>query len=122
MREFRHPSGHRFGADLDVVDRTIGGQGGIADIVRQWWRLRYALIPYIEEQARAVIASGLPVLRALLLQYPDDPVVWHIDDEYLFGNDLLVAPVMNDAGARRVYFPEDEWVDFWTGERITGPV
>ena len=59
--------------------------------------------------------------RAPLFHHADDPTCRHIDDQYYFGNDLLVAPVMNDSGIRRVYLPAGEWVDFWTGEWIDGP-
>jgi alpha-D-xyloside xylohydrolase len=92
----------------------------IASIVREWWKLRYALIPYLVRQGQIACREGLPVLRPLLLQHPDDPTCWHIDDSYYFGGDLLVAPVMNSAGIRDVYLPAGEWVDFWTGERLTG--
>lgn len=94
---------------------------GITDGIRKWWRLRYALIPYLLREAGECAKSGLPMIAALLLHHPGDPVVWHIDDEYYFGKDFLVAPVMNDSGIRRVYLPAGEWVDFWKGDRVTGP-
>jgi alpha-D-xyloside xylohydrolase len=92
----------------------------IAGTVREWWRLRYALIPYLATQGRLTTQTGLPVLRALVLHHADDPVCWHLDDEFYCGDDILVAPVMNDTGTRDVYLPAGEWVDFWTGERING--
>jgi alpha-D-xyloside xylohydrolase len=92
----------------------------VADIVREWWKLRYALIPYIAAMGETAQAEGLPVLRALALMHPADPTCWHIDDEYYFGGDMLVAPVMNSAGARDVYLPAGTWVDFWSGERLEG--
>jgi len=93
----------------------------VADIVRKWLRLRYALIPYIVEQARKSVASGMPVLRALLLHHPRDPVAWRIDDQYYFGDDFLVSPVMNASGVRDIYLPEGVWVSFWSGARLAGP-
>ena len=93
----------------------------VADIVRKWLRLRYALIPYLLDEARAATQSGYPVLRALALHHPDDPLCWHIDDQYYFGSALLVAPVMNDTGVRDVYLPAGDWVDLWTGQAFHGP-
>ncbi len=93
----------------------------VADIARKWLKLRYALIPYIVAQAAKTIKTGLPLLRALVLAHEEDPTCWHIDDEYLFGSDFLVAPIMNAAGIRNVYLPVGGWVDFWTGELIEGP-
>ena len=92
----------------------------VADIVKRWWRLRYRLLPYITEQARKSAGSGWPMLRALLMHHPDDRQCWHIDDQYYFGDDFLVAPVMNSEGVRDVYLPEGRWGDFFTGERMEG--
>ena len=60
------------------------------------------------------------MLRALLLHHADDRQVWHIDDEYYFGSQFLVAPVINAEGRRDVYLPEGRWVNFFTGERHEG--
>ena len=93
----------------------------IEDIVRKWLRLRYALIPYLLDEAQAATRSGFPVLRALALQHPDDPLCWHVDDQYYFGSAFLVAPVMNETGVRDVYLPAGDWVDLWTGQTFHGP-
>lgn len=92
----------------------------IAPIVKRWWRLRYRLIPYIIEQAELTTHTGLPMIQALLMHHPDDPTVWHIDDEYYFGTQFLVAPVMNGRDRRDIYLPEGAWVDFFTGRRFDG--
>ena len=94
----------------------------VSAIVRQWLRFRYALLPYLLAQSQASIASGLPVFRSLVLDWPDDPAVWSIPDEYLFGDDFLVCPVLNAEGVRDVYLPEGKWVDFWSGEILEGPL
>jgi len=94
----------------------------VADIVRCWWRLRYALIPYLVQQGRQATCSGFPLLRALVLHHQDDPLCWHIDDQFYCGDALLVAPVLNSAGARDIYLPEGRWTDLWTGAVIKGPV
>jgi alpha-D-xyloside xylohydrolase len=92
----------------------------VADTIRKWLKLRYALIPYLMQEGSKAVGSGMPVLRALILHHQDDPTCWAIDDQYYFGEDLLVAPIMNDEGKRNVYLPEGEWVDLWTGEKIDG--
>ena len=92
----------------------------IADAVKRWWRLRYALIPYIVAQSRKATESGYPVLRALAFHHPDDPMCWHIDDEYYFGDDFMVAPVMNGDNRRDVYLPEGDWVNFFDGSTTEG--
>lgn len=92
----------------------------IAPIIKKWWKLRYKLIPYIWQQSEKAVSSGYPLLRALVFNHPDDRTCWHIDDEYYFGDEFLVAPVMNDEGRRDVYLPEGEWVNFFTGEHLDG--
>ena len=92
----------------------------IAPLVKRWWKLRYRLLPYIVEEARRATETGYPMVRALLMHHPDDRQAWHIDDEYYFGSEFLVAPVMNSEDKRDVYLPEGRWVDFFTGERFEG--
>ena len=92
----------------------------IAPIVKRWWKLRYKLLPYIIEQSELACKSGYPMVRALLFHHPHDRQVWHIDDEYYFGNDFLVCPVINSRNHRDIYLPEGLWVNFFTGERLQG--
>ena len=92
----------------------------IAPIVKKWWNLRYRLIPYIIEQSEKACHNGQPIVQALLIHHPHDRQCWHIDDEYYFGSNFLVCPVMNDQGIRDIYLPEGEWVHFFTGERMMG--
>lgn len=92
----------------------------IAETVKKWWNLRYRLIPYILRESEKATKGGSTVLQALVFHHPHDRQCWHIDDEYYFGDDFLVAPVMNSEGRRDVYLPEGNWVNFFTGERISG--
>ena len=103
----------------------------IAPIVKRWWKLRYKLLPYIIDQSEKACQSGYPLVRALLMHHPHDRQVWHIDDEYYFGSEFLVCPVMNarhtstdesksGVGTRDIYLPEGLWVNFFTGERLEG--
>jgi alpha-D-xyloside xylohydrolase len=94
----------------------------IAEAARKWWRLRYALIPYLAQSGRQAVASGYPLLGALVLRHADDPLCWSIDDQFYCGASLLVAPVFNAAGRRDVYLPAGRWRDLWTGELLTGPI
>ena len=92
----------------------------IAPIVKRWWKLRYQLIPYIIEQGELSCQSGYPMLRALIFHHPHDRQCWHIDDEYYFGSEFLVCPVMNSDNRRDIYLPEGLWANFFTGERLEG--
>ena len=92
----------------------------IAPIVKRWWKLHYRLLPYIMEQSERCCHSGYPMVRALLFHHPHDRQVWNIDNEYYFGTDFLVCPVMNSNNRRDIYLPEGIWVNFLTGERLAG--
>ena len=92
----------------------------IAPIVKKWWKLRYRLLPYIVEQGKKACESGYPMVRALIFHHPHDRQCWHIDDEYYFGSEFLVCPVMNSENKRDIYLPEGLWVNFFTGERLEG--
>jgi alpha-D-xyloside xylohydrolase len=79
--------------------------------------LKYQLMPYVYAQAKDSSEHGLPVLRALFVEYPDDPGSWLVDDQYLFGTDLLVAPLMHQDEVRRnVYLPPGNWIDYQSGK------
>jgi alpha-D-xyloside xylohydrolase len=82
--------------------------------------LKYRLMPYVYAQSVASSRAGLPMMRALFVEYPDDPTSWLIEDQYLFGTDLLVAPLFEEAGGRRVYLPPGSWVDYQTGRTYPG--
>ena len=92
----------------------------IAPIVKKWWKLRYALIPYIYAESERATVSGSTLVQAMIFQNPDDRTVLHIDDQYYFGENFLVCPVMNSENRRDVYLPEGKWVDFFSGEVIEG--
>jgi alpha-glucosidase len=83
--------------------------------------LRYELLPYIYNVMQQASETGIPALRPLFLDFPDDEHVASMDDEFLFGPDLLVAPVLwEGATERQVYLPAGEWFDYWTGKRYSG--
>jgi alpha-D-xyloside xylohydrolase len=88
---------------------------------RRALNLRYSLMPYIYAQAKDSSAQGFPMLRALFFEFPADETSWLIEDEYMFGANLLVAPLLEDAQTvRKVYLPPGAWIDYQTGKIYEG--
>ncbi len=93
----------------------------IEPVARKYDELRYQLMPYTYTLAREARDSGLPLMRALWLHYPDDEQARGLGDEFLWGRDLLIAPVYaKGAASREVYLPKGDWYDWWTRERTSG--
>jgi alpha-glucosidase len=93
----------------------------VEPICRKYLELRYRLMPYLQTVVRECHDTGLPIMRALWLHYPDDPAAVARGDEYLWGRDILVAPVVaRGATTRRLYLPRGQWIDFWTNELMEG--
>jgi alpha-D-xyloside xylohydrolase len=90
-------------------------------IVRRIVELRYRLMPYIWSEALESVATSLPMVRAMVLEDPDDPTLAWLDDQYLFGRDLLVAPILDAGDRRKVYLPKGAWVAFESGRVHQGP-
>jgi alpha-glucosidase len=91
-------------------------------ICRQYAELRYRLLPYTYTLAWQAHVLGLPLMRPLVMNYPDDPRMWGLGHQFLWGDDLLVAPVTREGvTAWPVYVPAGAWYDFWTGVRHEGP-
>lgn len=82
--------------------------------------MRYELMPYIYAQAKESSENGLPMMRALFVEYPNDPGSWLIDNEYLFGSSMLVAPLFEEVTERDVYLPEGTWIDYQTNKVYEG--
>ncbi len=103
----------------NIAERT--GEPKVIEIYRKFAQLRMQLLPYIEAEAAHCVATGEPLMRALILDWPEDPITWEITDQYSFGRALLVAPVV-DPGIteRRLYLPAGEWEDFWSGAQFSG--
>jgi alpha-D-xyloside xylohydrolase len=91
------------------------------DVARHFTRLKLRLMPYLYETARTAHTEGLPVMRAMVLEFPDDPGCAHLERQYMLGPDLLVAPVFSDEGDVTYYVPEGTWTHLLTGETVTGP-
>ncbi len=83
--------------------------------------LRYELLPHLYTVIHEMSETGIPAMRPLFLEYPDDPETYALEDEFLVGADLLVAPVLREAALERsVYLPKGEWYDFWSGAKFEG--
>lgn len=93
----------------------------VEPICRQYLELRSRLMPYLYTAVRETHETGLPIMRALWLHHPDDPAATARGDEYLWGRDILVAPVVEPGATSRVlYLPRGTWHDFWTEARVEG--
>lgn len=88
---------------------------------RRGAELKYRLMPYVYAQAKHSSERGLPMVRALFVEYPEDPGAWLVEDEYLFGQDILVAPLLETGTTgRAVYLPAGKWIDYQTGKAYPG--
>jgi alpha-D-xyloside xylohydrolase len=84
---------------------------------RQAAEMKYKLMPYVYAQAKDCTLRGLPMVRALFVEFPKDPGAWLIEDEYLFGAQMLVAPLMERGNSRNVYLPSGcKWIDYQSGK------
>ena len=93
----------------------------VEPICRKYLELRYRMLPYLYSAVRECTLTGMPVIRAMWLHYPGDPLAVARGDQYLWGRDVLVAPVVEQgASERTLYLPAGVWYDFWTGERHEG--
>ena len=118
------------GVRQPVSDQRLGGAANevwsfgdeAGTLISDLLRLREKLRPYLMEQMALAHEKGLPPMRPLFLDFPEDSVAWEIDDQFLFGPDVLVAPVTARAvTSRSVYFPAGcEWVHAWSGAVYTG--
>jgi alpha-glucosidase/alpha-D-xyloside xylohydrolase len=93
----------------------------VEPICKKYLELRYRMLPYIYTAVRETHETGMPMIRALWLHYPQDPAAIVRSDEYLWGRDILAAPVTEKAASsRKLYLPRGVWYDFWTEERVEG--
>jgi alpha-glucosidase len=91
------------------------------DIIRKYLKLRYRLLPFLYTTLEEAHRTGVPLFRPLVLNYQDDPNTYNLDDEFMIGNDLLVAPVVKpDVTRRLVYLPQGRWYDYWTNKKYEG--
>jgi alpha-D-xyloside xylohydrolase len=91
------------------------------NVFRKMVEMRYRLMPYIFSQATIAAKNGWPMLKVMFLNYPDDPTTWNLEDQFLFGEDILIAPIMEENMiARNVYLPKGKWINYQTKEVYEG--
>lgn len=89
-------------------------------ITKEWLALRYRLLPYLQRQVREAAVSGMPVMRGMPLAFPEDRRAWGFELQYMLGDHLLIAPVLQPGGWVTLYLPEGGWFDYFTGEWLKG--
>lgn len=90
------------------------------EVTRRFAKLKMRLMPYLFQAGVDAAATGVPVLRPMLLEFPEDPTAAYLDRQYMLGSDILVAPVFSPSGEVEVYLPAGEWTSLLTGETVTG--
>jgi len=90
------------------------------DVLRFFTELKCSLMPHLFTYAVEAKERGLPMMRAMVLEFPDDPTCLYLDRQYMFGERLLVAPIFNDRGEVLYYVPEGRWTNLLTGETVIG--
>ena len=115
--------------DRRSIQQSEMNNPAIEPIARKYDELRYQLLPYTYTLAWEARTTGMPLMRAMWLHYPDDEKVRGMGTEFLWGRDLLIAPVFEKAATSRdVYLPKGDWYDWWTsakqagGQTVTRPV
>jgi len=116
---FFTPVAHFLGMEHPQYKEPWNYGARVLETFRRYARLRYRLIPYIYSTAYQAYAEGTPMMRPLVFEFPGDRRLDGVDDEYLFGDFLLVAPVTQEgATSRRIVLPAGVWFDYWTGRRL----
>lgn len=91
------------------------------DVLRKFTKLKCSLMPYLFARALEARDKGTPLMRAMMLEFPDDPTCSYLDRQYMLGESLLVAPVFSDDNTVSYYLPMGRWTNFFTGKTLTGP-
>jgi alpha-D-xyloside xylohydrolase len=90
------------------------------EVTRHFAKLKQTLMPYLLACAQEVADEGVPMMRPMLLEFPNDPTCWYLDRQYMLGPDLLVAPVFSADGLVEFYLPKGKWRNYFTNEIIEG--
>ncbi len=115
------PIAHLFGMEHPNYKEPWSYGAEAQRIFTKYDKLRYRLIPYLYSVYYQSYLSGSPVIQAMVFNYPQDVNTYNIDDQYFFGDLMMVCPVTTKgAKSRTVYLPEGQWIDYWTGEKFEG--
>ena len=101
-------------------DELMPERGEVNEAVRKILQLRMQFVPYLYSAFNEYHATGKPPIRAMVLDWPGDKKVREIDDQFMFGDSVLVAPMFAGEGKRQVYLPAGDWYDFWTHAKLSG--
>lgn len=116
---FNHEENHVDRTPWNIAKRTNSPE--VIDIYRYYAKLRMELIPYILEEAEYCKKTASPLMKFLFIDFPEDPKCWELEDQYMFGRDLIVCPILYEGQTEReVYLPAGNWFDFFTGESFKG--
>jgi alpha-D-xyloside xylohydrolase len=116
----QEPPWRQIDKDQNNAGHWMSDHERTADAVRELFRFRMSLVPYLYSAFNEYRLTGTPPMRAMVLDYPSDPKTASIDDQFLVGPSLLVAPMLTGKQGRNVYLPAGDWYDFWTGRRLDG--
>ncbi|MGW1882651.1 hypothetical protein [Streptomyces sp. NPDC001970] len=111
----------RRGYALRGLDGARRATAELRAVTRDFTRLKHRLMPYLFRAAQQAAERGTPVMRAMVIEFPDDPACHTLDRQYMLGDYLLVAPVFSADGEVEYYVPDGTWTHLLSGERIQGP-
>ena len=89
-----------------------------SEVVKFFSKLKCSLMPYLFKTANTAHTIGIPVMRAMILEFQDDPACTYLDKQYMLGDSILVAPIFNEDGEANYYLPEGKWTNFITGKEV----
>lgn len=110
----------KFDADATTGEIVDESDTSAVAVTRRFTRLKNRLMPYLFAAGAEAHEHGVPVMRPMLMEFPDDPAVAHLDRQYMLGPDILVAPVFDPGGRAEFYLPAGTWTSLLTGERVVG--
>lgn len=116
----KNPPWKQLDRNANNADRLLPDWEALEAKCRSVMELRMRLLPYIHAAFVRYHREGLPPFRALVMDWPDDPATWPIDNQWMAGESLLVSPLVAGQSSREVYLPDGDWFDFWTGKRHGG--
>jgi alpha-D-xyloside xylohydrolase len=116
----QNPPWDQVNREKNNQDELMPDRNVVTGNVRKLLQLRMSFVPYLYSAFNEYHTTGKPPIRALVLDWPKDPKVSQIDDQFMFGDSVLVAPMFAGENQRAVYLPAGEWYDFWTRAKIAG--
>jgi alpha-D-xyloside xylohydrolase len=104
-----------------LIDNSSTEPENCTDVLKHWVGLKRKLMPYLYAQAVESFEKGWPTsIRAVALEFPDDPTAWYCDREFMIGSSILAAPVFEEDGTAEVYLPPGRWFSYWDGTEFAG--